>query len=176
MKIAFQKYYLKSRLMFQQNQEAKMIDQILSKHRTDKQQLKHDKDKLFAMRVCCYAASASMFVFQLRDWQQGAYKDDFILKVYWLILIINIGLMTLSYYKDWPNLIRLVLVIFILRNIITLFDFGDKVNLNDMAVLIWFAQYLNMGILILICLMQTVEPWYFHVPASILFHIFVSFG
>ena len=105
---------------------------------------------------------------QIRDTIHGNYQETSVLIAYWCLSLINLVLMIYSECKDKPDLIRLVHLGLIVRNIMPLYNLEQRESLEDLGTVVYFSQSQNLCLISLLGCMQVSDPWYIHVPVSVL--------
>ena len=96
------------------------------------------------------------------------YRDKSILKYYWTVWVLVCLLLLYSHFKEKPNLIRILNMIMILRNIVPLFNFEDRNSFEDMATVVQFSHFQNVALQALIICVCVTEKYTVHVPFSIM--------
>ena len=152
------------------------MDHNLKKYRTKSRQLELDKEKYFVVKVCVIAMCITNFLFMLKDTISGNYKDKREILVYWVVWAILVLLILFSHYKDRPHLVRIINLLIIVRNIIPLFNLGDRKSFDDPVQVINFSLIQNISFQVMIVSVCVTEKYYIHIPLSIIFQLFISFG
>ena len=99
-----------------------------------------------------------------------------ILYIYWVLWFLSMFLLLISHFKDMPHLIRVVHLIQIVRNLVPLFNFENRVIIDDLAELVRFGTTQSISLNVMLILMCLTEKYYVHLPLSIGFQSFLGFA
>ena len=88
---------------------------------------------------------------------QGDYTEPWILWVFWFFWALNNILIWYSERREKPHLIRIVMQICIIRNIVSIYDFGHKESFKDLGKLVLFTQYAQLGVVAIMLPMTLYE-------------------
>lgn len=128
------------------------------------------------MKLGLLLVLTSNFFQQTIDSIKGNYRETMVLYCYWSLWLISFFSLLYSHIKEKPKLMRILHILIIIRNIMPWMNFEDRKTFDDMAVVVQFSSYQNLGIQLLLGILCFTEKFKFHIPISIVAQLLISYS
>lgn len=162
--------------MFEVNRELNKIDEYLNKFRTEEQILEEDKATFFPIKASIIYYQVFGFFFLVKDSLTENYQEPLILYIYWPFWWITLIGLAYSHWAQKPHVIRVLCHMHIIRNIMPWFNYGKRKSFQDIATLVHFSHLQNIYINIILVVISFCESYKVHLPTSVFYQFFLSYG
>ena len=98
------------------------------------------------------------------------------LVAYWCNTFFLLPIMIYSHFKDKPHIMRFVHMVLIIRILMPFFNLEQRTYEIELADMIYFLIIQTLALLAMMIGSQISEPWYVHVPFTMVVYFFISFG